>query len=167
MSCFLGCTRFAYEISCFLAVLGLGLVLWFHEISKWAFLLFDPKVISLWDFMLFSRKVSYETFLWAEITSFYAVPRFSSEFPCFLAAYLSYEISCFWSVTRFPYEISCFLSLKRFHEIFLWDFMILRSLWDFFVSENLVILCLLQCSFRLYFSTDSTKHILKYTFYIL
>ncbi len=54
--------------------------------------------------------------------------RLSYVISCFLAAYLSYELSCFWAVMRLPYEISCILSLKRFHDIVLCDFMILRSL---------------------------------------
>jgi hypothetical protein len=72
-------------------------------------------------------KVSYyETFLWD--FKLFAVTGLSFVISRFLAAYLSFEISCFWAVTRFSYEISRFLSLKRFHDIFFCDFMILRSL---------------------------------------
>jgi hypothetical protein len=44
----------------------------------------------------------------------FAVIRFPNEVSCFLAAYLSYEISWFWAVTRFPYEMSCFWALRDF-----------------------------------------------------
>ncbi len=46
---FWAATSFHCESSCFLALMR------FHEISQWAFMLFDPNKISLWDFMLIWR----------------------------------------------------------------------------------------------------------------
>ncbi len=103
-SCFVLLMRFPYELSCFLTPRRVAC-----EMS--CFL--AGKVILLWGFLY-------------ESSSLFAVIRFACEMSCFLAAYFSYVISWFWAVTTCPSEMSCFLSLTRFHEIILWEFMILR-----------------------------------------
>ena len=95
----------------------------FHAFwSSWGgFMLFDPTEISLWGLILFSWRLSYE------ISSFLPSKDFvMRRHACYIFTFWNFmPLGC--------YEISiwdCFLSPKRFHEIFLWDFMIWRSLWD-------------------------------------
>jgi hypothetical protein len=95
---------------------------------------------------------------------FFSPMRFPYEISCFLVGYVSNEtiLVRFYVLRLHAYllfmllgcsEISicefhiCFLRLKRFHEIWLWDVMILRSLWEVLVRFFAVCCVILSWDF--------------------
>ena len=111
----------------------------------------------------------FSRFMWAVVRfyAYWAVTRFAHEMLCFSACScirfywdFSYKISCFAAAylstfhafglfRDFHMRISyiCFLRLKRFREIWLWDVMILRSLWEVFVRFVAVCCVILSWDF--------------------